>query len=181
MLLTDDTIFQDVLANTENSVDRLVELGQETYLCPRYAKMHYMVDKSQRSPTIHKTLWVFDRQRFQIGTTCLYLEPIYAEQLVELVLSVNHEVKVCQKYLPDLISKQPTEGSACSLTCVPFLFIQSHKLSFAIAKLHRRMMVNTWSAGLLSAALFGATNIGKPDEASDSNSSVSVHENKIPD
>ena len=27
--------FQDVLANTENSVDRLVELGQETYLCPR--------------------------------------------------------------------------------------------------------------------------------------------------
>lgn len=25
---------QDVLANTENSVDRLVELGQETYLCP---------------------------------------------------------------------------------------------------------------------------------------------------
>ena len=25
---------QDVLANTDNSVDRLVELSQETYLCP---------------------------------------------------------------------------------------------------------------------------------------------------
>lgn len=27
-------LYKDVLANTENSVDRLVELGQETYLCP---------------------------------------------------------------------------------------------------------------------------------------------------
>ena len=27
--MTDDTLLQDVLANTENSVDRLVELGQE--------------------------------------------------------------------------------------------------------------------------------------------------------
>jgi hypothetical protein len=28
------TLYKDVLANTENSVDRLVELPQETYLCP---------------------------------------------------------------------------------------------------------------------------------------------------
>jgi Spaetzle len=28
------TLYKDVLANTENSVDRLVELAQETYLCP---------------------------------------------------------------------------------------------------------------------------------------------------
>jgi len=27
-------LYKDVLANTENSVDRLLELGQETYLCP---------------------------------------------------------------------------------------------------------------------------------------------------
>jgi hypothetical protein len=27
-------LYKDVLANTENSVDRLVELSQETYLCP---------------------------------------------------------------------------------------------------------------------------------------------------
>jgi len=28
------TLYKDVLANTENSVDRLVELPQETYICP---------------------------------------------------------------------------------------------------------------------------------------------------
>lgn len=27
-------LYKDVLANTENSVDRLIELPQETYLCP---------------------------------------------------------------------------------------------------------------------------------------------------
>ena len=35
-------LLQDVLANTENSVDRLVELGQETYLCPRYTYVQYL-------------------------------------------------------------------------------------------------------------------------------------------
>ena len=28
------SLYKDVLANTDNSVDRLVELSQETYLCP---------------------------------------------------------------------------------------------------------------------------------------------------
>ena len=28
------TIYKDVLANTDNSVDRLKELVEETYLCP---------------------------------------------------------------------------------------------------------------------------------------------------
>ena len=35
------TLYKDVLANTENSVDRLVELPQETYLCP--SRTEYMM------------------------------------------------------------------------------------------------------------------------------------------
>ncbi len=40
-------IYKDVLANTENSVDRLKEIVQETYLCPSvtaYIQVMYDID-----------------------------------------------------------------------------------------------------------------------------------------